>query len=45
MDCITCHNRVGHPLPSPRRSLDASLAAGRIDPELPYIKREGMRIL
>ncbi|HEX5590213.1 MAG TPA: NapC/NirT family cytochrome c [Candidatus Limnocylindrales bacterium] len=45
MDCISCHNRVGHPLASPRKSLDQSLAAGRIDPELPYIKREGMRIL
>ena len=45
VDCITCHNRVGHPIPNPRRSMDADLAAGRIDPALPYIKREGMRIL
>jgi nitrate/TMAO reductase-like tetraheme cytochrome c subunit len=45
MDCISCHNRVGHPLPNPRRSLDAALASGRIDADLPYIKREGMRIL
>jgi len=45
MDCISCHNRIGHPLPSPRRALDQAMAAGRIDPELPYIKREGMRIL
>ncbi len=45
MDCISCHNRVGHPLPNPRRSLDAALASGKIDPELPYIKREGMRLL
>jgi hypothetical protein len=45
MDCISCHNRVGHPLPNPRRSLDAAIASGRIDAELPYIKREGMRLL
>ena len=45
VDCITCHNRVGHPIPNPRRSLDADLTANRIDPTLPYIKREGMRIL
>ena len=45
MDCITCHNRVGHPLPNPRRSLDVAMSGGLIDPELPYIKREGMRIL
>lgn len=45
MDCISCHNRVGHPLPNPRRSLDAALASGRIDPDLPYVKRQGMRLL
>jgi hypothetical protein len=45
MDCISCHNRIGHPLPSPRRAMDQAMAGGRIDPDLPYIKREGMRIL
>ncbi len=45
MDCVSCHNRVGHPIPNPRRSMDADLSAGRIDPKLPYIKREGLRIL
>jgi nitrate/TMAO reductase-like tetraheme cytochrome c subunit len=45
MDCIQCHNRVGHPIPNPRRGLDHDLSAGRIDPGLPFIKREGMRIL
>jgi len=45
MDCIQCHNRVGHPIPNPRRALDADLTAGRIDQALPFIKREGMRIL
>ncbi len=45
MDCIQCHNRVGHPIPNPRRGIDADLAAGRIDASLPYVKREGMRIL
>ena len=45
MDCISCHNRVGHAIPNPRRGLDADLAAGRIDPSLPWIKREGSRIL
>ncbi|HEX2810584.1 MAG TPA: NapC/NirT family cytochrome c [Kineosporiaceae bacterium] len=45
VDCITCHNRVGHPIPNPGRSMDAELTAGRIDPRLPFIKREAMRIL
>jgi nitrate/TMAO reductase-like tetraheme cytochrome c subunit len=45
MDCIQCHNRVGHPIPNPRRGMDADLAAGHIDASLPYVKREGQRIL
>ncbi len=45
MSCYECHNRVGHPIPNPRRGLDAALTTGQIDAGLPYIKREGMRIL
>ena len=45
MDCITCHNRVGHPIPNPGLSTDARLVSGQIDPTLPFIKREAMRIL
>jgi nitrate/TMAO reductase-like tetraheme cytochrome c subunit len=45
VDCITCHNRVGHPIPNPGLSTDARLVAGQIDPSLPFIKREAMRIL
>jgi nitrate/TMAO reductase-like tetraheme cytochrome c subunit len=45
MDCISCHNRVGHPIPNPRRSLDADLSSGVVDPSLPWVKREGLRIL
>lgn len=42
MDCIDCHNRIGHGIESPEKSIDHSLAAGRIDSTLPYIKREGV---
>jgi nitrate/TMAO reductase-like tetraheme cytochrome c subunit len=45
MDCIDCHNRVGHPIPNPRKGTDQSMAAGLIDETLPYVKREAMRIL
>ncbi len=45
MSCLDCHNRVGHPIPNPRVGIDSSMASGRIDPTLPYIKREGMRLL
>ena len=45
MSCYECHNRTGHPIPNPRRGLDTALSAGDIDASLPYIKREGMRLL
>ena len=45
MDCLQCHNRVGHPIPNPRHGMDSDLTNSRIDPTLPYVKREGMQIL
>jgi hypothetical protein len=45
LNCYDCHNRVGHDVPNPRVGLDYDLSKGVIDPSLPYIKREGMRIL
>jgi nitrate/TMAO reductase-like tetraheme cytochrome c subunit len=45
MDCIQCHNRVGHPIPNPRQGLDRDLMEARIDQALPYVKREGMQAL
>lgn len=40
MDCIDCHNRVGHLVPSPDEAIDDSMEAGKIDQHLPFIKRE-----
>ena len=45
LNCYDCHNRVGHDIANPRAGLDYRLSTGVIDPSLPYIKREGMRIL
>jgi nitrate/TMAO reductase-like tetraheme cytochrome c subunit len=45
LNCYDCHNRVGHDVSNPRQTLDYDLSVGTIDPSLPYIKREGMRIL
>ena len=45
LNCYDCHNRVGHDVDNPRQSLNYDLSVGTIDPSLPYIKREGMRIL
>jgi len=45
MDCVDCHNRPSHIYRSPESEVDLALVAGRIDRSLPYIKREGVRIL
>ena len=45
MDCVDCHNRVGHPFPSPGQLTDQALAEGTLDPDLPYAKREMINLL
>jgi hypothetical protein len=45
MDCVDCHNRASHIYRSPQFEVDLALQEGRIDRSLPYIKREGVRIL
>jgi nitrate/TMAO reductase-like tetraheme cytochrome c subunit len=45
MTCYDCHNRTGHSVANPREGLDYQLSTGGIDATLPFIKREGMRIL
>ncbi len=45
MDCVDCHNRVGHAVPSPDRAVDEALAEGRISTALPFIKRDGVALL
>ncbi len=40
MDCVDCHNRMGHPFPSPEDLVDEALAEGRLDLDLPYAKKE-----
>jgi nitrate/TMAO reductase-like tetraheme cytochrome c subunit len=45
MDCIDCHNRPSHNYHTPEYEVDLALSEGRIDQALPYIKREGVRIL
>ena len=42
MDCIDCHNRAGHGVPTPDQAIDDSLSNGAIDASLPFIKREGV---
>ena len=46
MDCITCHNVVAHRIaPTPERAVDEAIAAGRISRKLPFVRREGVKLL
>ena len=45
MDCIDCHNRVGHAVPSPDRAIDEAIGAGKISTNLPFIKRDSVALL
>jgi hypothetical protein len=46
MECSDCHNTVGHPIsPAPERAVDRAIADGRISRQLPFVRREGVRVL
>jgi len=45
MDCIDCHNRPAHTYLPPDVAVDQSIAAGRLDPSLPYLKRKTVEFL
>jgi nitrate/TMAO reductase-like tetraheme cytochrome c subunit len=45
MDCIDCHNRAAHKIPAPDQLVDEALTSGGLDAELPYLKREALRLL
>jgi hypothetical protein len=45
MDCVDCHNRPTHIYRSADEEVDRLLAKELMDSSLPYIKREGVRIL
>ncbi len=45
MDCVDCHNRPTHIYQMPADAVDRALQEGRIDPSLPYVKREGLSVL
>jgi nitrate/TMAO reductase-like tetraheme cytochrome c subunit len=40
MDCIDCHNRVGHAIPDLGQAIDDQLDAGTVSRDLPFVKRE-----
>jgi nitrate/TMAO reductase-like tetraheme cytochrome c subunit len=45
MDCLDCHNRAGHQVPSVSSVVDKALASGAISPQIPYVKREATALL
>jgi len=45
MDCVDCHNRPAHRYLTPDQAVDQSLAAGRLDPSLPFLKRQSVEVL
>jgi hypothetical protein len=46
MDCVDCHNMVGHRIAStPELAVDTALAADEISRKLPFARREGVRLL
>jgi len=45
MDCVDCHNRPSHNYQAPDSEIDIALRDGLIDRTLPYVKKEGLRII
>jgi hypothetical protein len=45
MDCIDCHNRPTHIFRSPEDAVDLAIADGHLDRSLPFLRREGVRLL
>lgn len=45
MDCVDCHNRPTHVYRPAAEELDAAILDRRIDPALPYVRREGLKAL
>ena len=45
MDCVDCHNRPSHNYQPPDTEIDVALRDGLIDRTLPFVKREGLRII
>lgn len=45
MDCVDCHNRPGHNFQPPEAEVDQAMQDGRIDRGLPFLHREGVRLL
>ena len=45
MDCVDCHNRPSHNYQAPDTEIDIAIRDGLIDRGLPFVKKEGLRII
>lgn len=45
VDCVTCHNQVGHPFPTPEQLVDQAIAEGKLNRDLPFAKKEMIALL
>jgi len=46
MDCLDCHNSVGHPIsPTPEKAVDEAIALGQVSRDLPFVRREAVRLV
>jgi nitrate/TMAO reductase-like tetraheme cytochrome c subunit len=46
MDCIDCHNVPAHQIaPTAEQAVDTAIATGNISRDLPFVRREGVRLV
>lgn len=45
MDCLDCHNRVGHAFESPDRAVNTALLTKKLDASLPFVKQQAVAVL
>ena len=45
MDCIDCHNRTAHYIPSPTEAVDEAISAGLIPTSVPSVRKDAVAVL
>lgn len=45
LDCIDCHNRTSHYIPSPEEAVDKAITSGKISKDIPFIRAKAVEIL
>ena len=45
MDCMDCHNRPTHDFSLPEEAINEAIQAGKVSRELPFVRREAVRVL